>query len=402
MKKLLSLFIMLLVFASCKNESENYVDIRGEEFSGSESCIQCHQNISEISMQNSHFKASMPGIKENLLGDFDKDKDAFVYNPNLKLKMHEQNDSLYQVVYYNDKIVEFHPFDIVFGTKHAQTSMFWKDEKAFELPISYYKSTNGWATSPGFDSKNPFFGRQVLKDCFSCHSSNIKSPQPKGASVGQEYGSSEISGKLDRNSIVYGIDCERCHGPAKKHVQYHLKFPKATTSKFIVTHFSLNNQQKLDRCAVCHSGNQDIKLKSRFDFRPGDSLSNFYLNKNKTLKDASFDVHGNQAELLKQSMCFKKNNALNCVTCHNPHTNAEKSTEYYSNICINCHQESSKVFCKSKSVNKKNCIDCHMPKQNSKAIRFTVSGNDKTQFYSLKTHKIGIYKTKNSINTMKN
>lgn len=386
-------YLILFVFIGCKNASEEYVDVRGKEYAGSQSCVQCHQNVVDLMAQNSHTKASMPAITENLLGKYDDEKEAFVYNSNLSLRIQEHNDSLYQVVYANGKPVERHRFDIVFGVKHAQTAVFWKDEKLYEMPISYYNSIKNWATSPGYQAQFPFFDRIVKKDCFSCHSSNIESPQPKGATTNQHYGSTELTGMLDKNSLVYGIDCESCHGPAAKHVQHHIQFPKDKKAQFITSHKSLDNQQKLDRCAICHSGNDAPQLKSRFEFRPGDRLSSYFLSK-KSTNNVTFDVHGNQLELLKQSQCFIKDQSLNCITCHNPHTNAEKSTSYYSQICMKCHKENSGNFCTSKSVVKTNCIDCHMPIKNSDVIRFTQSGSSKKYFYSLRTHQIGIYPVK--------
>lgn len=394
MKKLF-LFLVLITLMSCTNSSEEYLDIRGEEYAGSQSCIQCHQNISELTAHNSHTKASMPGLKENILGLISDEQFAYTYNPQLHLKVQEHNDSVYQVVYKNGKPTEKYRFDVLMGAKHAQTSMFWHQNKLYELPISYYQSIHNWATSPGYDAHYPLFERMVKKDCFSCHSSNIKSPQPKGVKAGQEYGSTELSGQLDKNSIVYGIDCERCHGPAKKHVNHHLKFPKDLKAQFITTKTKLNNQQKLDQCAICHSGNNSPQLKSRFDFRPGDTLSQFFLSNPAVSKDAPIDVHGNQLELLKQSKCFTKDNGLNCITCHNPHTNAEKNTSYYSQICMSCHQQSSKNFCKVQPFQpsfKNNCVDCHMPTKSSAVISFIPSGSKKKKYYSLRTHKIGVYK----------
>jgi hypothetical protein len=64
--------------------------------------------------------------------------------------MEKRNDSLYQVLYKNGKEVEAHRFEIVFGIKHAQTSVYWRDRNTYELPVSYYNSINNWATSPDF------------------------------------------------------------------------------------------------------------------------------------------------------------------------------------------------------------------------------------------------------------
>jgi len=88
-------YLILFVFIGCKNASEEYVDVRGKEYAGSQSCVQCHQNVVDLMAQNSHTKASMSAITENLLGKYDDEKEAFVYNSNLSLRIQEHNDSLY-------------------------------------------------------------------------------------------------------------------------------------------------------------------------------------------------------------------------------------------------------------------------------------------------------------------
>ena len=113
--------------------------------------------------------------------------------------------------------------------------------------------------------------------------------------------SMDVEDIIRKETIVYGIDCERCHGPAKKHVEFHLKNPNVKVANSITSFKTLNRQQKLDACALCHAGNDGMKLKSRFEFKPGDNLSEFF-RETKSINDTTnIDVHGNQYRLMAQS-----------------------------------------------------------------------------------------------------
>jgi hypothetical protein len=395
-KTLLFLFasIFALLFANCKNKDDDYIDPRGTDYAGSESCIQCHKGIHESTLKSSHFKATAAPTDQSVLGNFAPGHNVFSYDKNTKITMEKRNGNYYHVLYKNDKEFRAYPVDIVFGTKNAQTSVYFRGGETYELPVSYYRSIDNWATSPRYSSTVPNFDRLVERDCYACHVSNVSSRILTQSSQQKNFATVEIDDAINKKTIVHGIDCERCHGPAKEHVTYHEKFPNARTAHAIVSFKSLSRQQKFDACAICHSGSDGFKLKSRFDFKPGDNLSDFY--RNRIIPGRSnFDVHGNQAGLLSQSQCFIKSETMTCVTCHNPHENASKNPAFYSAICMSCHNgvnhSASAAKGMSKDAFKINCISCHMPKESSIAIRFQASNSAPFSSYQLRTHKIAIY-----------
>lgn len=392
---LFTLVVLAVCFTNCSSKSDEYIDPRGTDYAGSESCVQCHQVQYNMALQSSHFKATAPAVPGNVLGDFDEDDHTFIYDKNTRLVMEKRNDSLYQVLYKNGKEVEAHRFEIVFGIKHAQTSVYWRDNNTYELPVSFYNSINNWATSPGFPADKPYFDRMVVKDCYSCHASNISSRNVNQSSDQKNFLSMEVEDIIDKKTIVYGIDCERCHGPAKKHVEFHLKNPNVKTANSITSFKTLNRQQKLDACALCHAGNDGMKMKSRFDFKPGDNLSDFYRNTRSVTDTAQFDIHGNQFRLMSQSKCFINSEKMDCITCHNPHENASKNMASYSKICMSCHQglkhKEQTLKMMPEKLMASNCVECHMPKKSSNAISFQLSNSKQLSNYILRTHKIGIY-----------
>jgi hypothetical protein len=232
-------------------------------------------------------------------------------------------------------------------------------------------------------------------DCFECHSSYI-SHKKNSAAAGNYFSNEAAAEVFEKNSLLAGIGCQRCHGPAAEHVNFHEQNPNIKTASFIVSNKTLNRQQQLDQCAVCHSGNDKRKLQSRFMFRPRDMLANYFLPAVVADSTNHFDVHGNQFNLLKQSKCFLQSNSMTCSTCHNPHGNATLPVAVYSQKCMGCHTEAAGNFCtvtpSAGVALKDNCIDCHMPKEASGSISFQLSGNSASSSYLLRSHRIAVYK----------
>lgn len=381
---------LIMILSRCINNNQASNDPRGIVYIGSASCKQCHKSIYDSYVTTTHFTSTQTSSDKSILGNFAPGQNTFVFNTEKKIEMEHRDSGLFQVLYENGKEQEIHRMDITFGEKHAQTFLYWQGNKTFELPISYYTSVHTWASSPGYPSVINFT-RSIGKGCFECHSSYIDSKLIPGNQTVEEV--------LNKNTLIMGIDCERCHGPATNHVNYHLTYPDVKEAKYIVTSNKLSRQQKLDACAVCHSGNDKHKEISAFNFKMGDTLANLFLPwATHSTKTTGFDVHGNQYQLLAESKCFLQSKTLGCTTCHNPHTNASNDLTAYSQKCLTCHQDidhSSLKMSEAMAKNiKSNCIDCYMPEQPSRAITFQLSGSDSTSFYLLRTHKIAIYPDK--------
>ncbi|WP_310560235.1 cytochrome c3 family protein [Flavobacterium sp.] len=387
--------LYLFLLSNCANKDKDYVDPRGTTYAGSESCMECHPKIYNEALNSSHYKASASASIKNVLGNFRTGHNTYIYNKDTKIVMENRNNNLFQVYYKNGKEVKAYPFDIIMGAKKAQTSLFWDKDNVYELPLSYYISVNNWGTSPSYPPNQPHFDRLISIDCFECHSSNLERKH-KNTNTEDYFGTGMTPETMKKESLVFGIDCERCHGPAKDHVDYHKRNPGLKLAKYIVTNKSLNTQQKLAGCVICHSAAQN--LQSRFKFVPGNSIADFY-NEYALNSDANSDVHGNQYGLLAQSKCFVASKTMDCTTCHDSHNNTIESLSKQSEKCLSCHSEVKKNFCTTKVSHgvslKDNCIDCHMPKKASGVIGFYLSGKSEMSPYLLRTHRIGIYQEEN-------
>lgn len=381
-------FTVAMFLTECRNKDKSLEpDKRGEAYANPQTCVSCHKDIANSYTHTAHFHTSSAINGNTLQAESIADAHTFVFNDKLKITIDKRKDGLYQTAYYQGKEIRSQRFDVAFGANEkAQTYGYWKGNQLYELPVSFFKIINNWANSPGFPPNLVYYDRAIVSRCFECHGSYLEKQfvQTGALTVAEEF---------SKNSIIYGIDCQRCHGPAANHVQYHSDNPTDKTAKYITTYKSLNRQLKVNMCAVCHGGN-DLKVeKSTFKYKPGDNLASFY--------DPDFgmsntpDVHGNQAKLLAMSKCYINSANLTCTTCHDVHQKEKPDAALLSQKCMDCHKAQTHNFCKMapqlrRAITTK-CIECHMPTLPSQVISFKMSAKKETSQYLLHTHRIAIY-----------
>jgi hypothetical protein len=390
-KKIILLTIisgLIILFSQCLNFKKDH-DSRGKAYAGSAACFKCHQSICESYAHTAHFHSAGPASSSAIKGSFAKDSNSFLINDTMKVVMEKRNGIPYQVLYISDRETEAHPFDIVFGYAKGQTYLYWKDDVLFQLPISYFTNLKNWSASPGFPGNKTMFERPIYERCFECHTSYAKQTEEKTSGL-------QNIQALDRNSIIYSIDCERCHGPAATHVAFHTEYPQLKQGAYIISCKSLSRTQKMDMCGVCHSGNRTFMLGSAFAFRPGDTLAHSIMPRaGSALAVKQADEHGNQSRMLTLSKCYMMSE-MDCSTCHNPHVNDRGNGVQYDQRCQSCHAEANHNFCKlADSVNtiflKNNCTKCHMPEQPFDILTFKTSATTNIAPISIVNHRIAIY-----------
>ncbi len=86
-----------------------------------------------------------------------------------------------------------------------------------------------------------------------------------------------------------------------------------------------------------------------------------------------------QGTTLTWSRCYKEgDHSLDCVTCHDPHRNAETSARWYESRCLQCHPSDGTAASRAGKPTSpadsdhrtscpiqpaSGCIECHMPKR---------------------------------------
>lgn len=374
---------VVIFFVQCIGKSSQLTtnDPRGNSYAGSVTCMSCHKDIANSYAHTNHFRTSSLPNRDELRRLMNGSGNEGHYADLSTAKVEEKDSGFYQYHVSNGKIVRSGKMDIAFGSgEKAQTYGYWSGTRLFELPLTWFASEQTWTNSPGFPAEHPYFDRVIPSRCFECHASYISKTDVASGPL-------QMTEQLNASTIVYGIDCERCHGPAAEHVQFHQQNPDVKKAMHIGSIQALARQRQLDLCASCHSGNDLGVQRTLFAFKPGDSLSNFYYP-DFGPAPAEPDVHGKQMQLLRASKCFQLS-TMTCTTCHNTHETEENKMNVFTGKCVDCHGQSTHAV-EMKTAGK-SCIDCHMPLQASKSLEFNNGSQTKSLTYYLRTHRIAIY-----------
>lgn len=363
-----------------KNRGNN--NLHDSLFAGSELCKRCHKAIHDSFLTTAHNFTSRPAESNFIKGSFEQGKNRFAYHKFMEVVLEKKNNGFFQTALINGTAFQTESFDVVIGSgRKGQTYLYWKDDQLLQLPVSYYTPTDSWCNSPGYPLSIIRFDRVIPANCIECHGSYAKFDEANNTTY------------FNRSSIIYGVNCERCHGPAARHVNFHLENPQEKIANFILTKKNLSRQQSLDVCALCHGGIRQ-SIKPPFSFVAGDKLIDYSVPTYNEDSTALLDVHGNQYGLLMASKCFKQSE-MNCASCHNVHKEEINTPRLFSTRCMNCHQESSHNTCTFKPpaglTLSDNCIDCHMPSLPSQKIFLQSADPDKSSPDFVRTHLVAVY-----------
>ncbi|MBO0343583.1 multiheme c-type cytochrome [Flagellimonas profundi] len=359
------------------------IHYNGMQFAGSESCIPCHQDVYKNHILTAHFNTSAVATAENLKGSFEgSEHEVELIDGNAKIV--KDGEYFFQTISSktSGELLDKNQLDLVIGSGvKGQSYLSFKGDSLFQLQVSYFTLIDDFINSPGYP--NYRYSRAVTDNCVKCHVTFAKNKNPKGN-----------TNIYDRNSFMLGIDCERCHGPLKKHVDFRTGNLSQTTIDPVVHIDSLSRQLKMDNCVQCHSGLRAIQIKENpFSFVVGDRLDEYAKNYNFGRPQAQLDVHGNQYGLLKSSECFKNSEELICTTCHNPHKKQRGNTDHFNSKCVECHNSPKDLHINLdyETAKLNNCISCHMPLFPSQTMKVKLEDDAEETSVDIRTHLIGIY-----------
>ena len=389
---LLLLYTCVFICSAFNTNSNEQAIPKYNDFAGNDACVSCHKEICESQSLTAHYHTSSPATLASIKGSFAQGKNNFVYNAFMQAQMDTADGVAYQTSLINGTAYQTQPFDITVGSgRKGQTYLYWSDDKLYQLPVSYFTPLNTWCNSPGYPSGFIKFNRNINARCLECHGTYAKVTTVNDTIV------------FDKTQIIYGIGCERCHGAASQHVAYEKAHPKDTSGMFILHIGRLARQQKLDLCALCHSGVRTSVTPS-FTFQVGDKLDDNLTSNTSADSLSMLDVHGNQYGLLETSRCFRMSQ-MDCSSCHNTHLTERNDKALFSARCATCHTDVTHSF--ATAANREaivaNCIDCHMPQLPSSKITLLIAGKKETVPDYVTTHHITIYpeQTKAFLNSLK-
>jgi predicted CXXCH cytochrome family protein len=377
------------ILISCNSYTSDFVPIKsivkhqnGMNYIGMDACLKCHPQIVSSHLQTSHYKTSKL-IEFNDVDFSGKNSINFANGDSIKFTYKE--GVFYQEGYRNYISVPYYKkrMDVVLGSGNKGKSFLnWDDNSLFQLQGSFLENPSLWVNSPGYPSSLSQM-RPIFPVCLECHVTYAEPPPPM---------SKNQNNRFSKKNIIYGIDCQRCHGAVENHVKHHQENRMDTIGKYVLSYAKFTQSQRISMCALCHSGIGGKNETKPFSFQPGDSLKNLINKKNSfnSSKAIDIDVHANQVGLLIASKCFQETENMDCMTCHNPHKQERGVGIKFNAICISCHQNvKHSEQTSNNTISLSKCITCHMPLKNSKAMKLELDVNVLTPV-KVRSHFISI------------
>ncbi|MBV8630333.1 MAG: hypothetical protein JOZ83_05375 [Silvibacterium sp.] len=362
-------------------------------YAGDTACLDCHKQQGLSYLHTSHHLTSQLANKNSVLGSFAPGLNTLMIadpartpaQPALYFKMEAKNGGYYETAvtgWGKDLLTQTERIDIVTGSGvRGVTYLYWKGDRLYELPVSYWTDGYRWINSPGYDNGTAKFSRPINPGCLECHASYIR-----------PLSTDPLTNSYERDSLVPGISCETCHGPGAEHVARQKAATAATQGQAILNPAKFSRDRQVDLCALCHNGIQRQALAQAFSYVPGEPLANYFkpLPPDPSSPAAEHpDVHGNQVGLLERSRCYHSSPNMTCSTCHDVHA-PEHPAAWYSAKCLTCHQWQSCAMAKTMGHRiAANCIDCHMPVEPTNVIVSDTAGKEVRA--KMRNHWINVY-----------
>ena len=354
------------------------VSTKPQGFLGPDACAECHRQQFEGFLKTAHHTASTLPTKATMLGSYKLGSNRMLtVSPDVDFEMEQgSNGQYFQKVRFRE-LQKRIGIDLITGSgQRGQTYLFFQKNALYQMHVSYFRKTDDWINSPGYDDGTALYSRSVIPKCVECH-----------ATYAEWLPGTE--NQYTRNSFILGVSCERCHGPGQSHVQYHRDHPSEKVAKHITNPARLNREQSNDVCAQCHFGSGDRKSGDPFSFRPGDRLSDHWQIDSKP-EGMQGGVHSaNQLARLSLSKCFVTSDSMTCNDCHRAHQDDRNNIKFYSEKCMQCHEPEHCGVSKQVGASiRENCIDCHMAM--GQDTHLAVKRNESTEFPLLRDHYIRI------------
>ncbi|HUA85609.1 MAG TPA: tetratricopeptide repeat protein [Bryobacteraceae bacterium] len=345
-------------------------------------CAGCHSEVFKSYRLTGMGQSLYRPTPENMVEDFKIHNTLYNRTSDRYYTMIERDGRFYerrhQIGYDGNKVnVIEKRIDYVMGSGNHVRSYLSRTAQGtlVELPVSWYAENGGyWAMSPGYDrADQDDFRRTIVSECMFCHTAY---PVPdQGANLTTDE-------PLFGDHIPEGIDCQRCHGPGRAHVEA-ASSGHATIESIraaIVNPARLSRDRQLEVCMQCHLETTHFPLPGQllrysrqpFSYRPGEPLEDYELffdHASGTGHDDKFEIVS-AAYRLRRSACFQSSQ-MTCTTCHNPHSvlRPEQAAAHYSAVCRNCHPS---VHQSTMPESASSCVDCHMAKRRPEDVVHTV------------------------------
>jgi FimV-like protein len=253
---------------------------------------------------------------------------------------------------------------------HARTYLHRQPNgRMVELPLGWYAENGGFfAMNPGFDQpRHGGFRREISFDCMGCHN-GYPEIEPGADLPGRD--------PLFAHAVPSGIDCQRCHGPGRAHVEAVARGAGADEIRAAMFNpAEAEPARQLEVCLQCHLESTSRRLpyavrrfdRAAFSFRPGEPLANFvsHFDHPVGVRGDKFEIAHHGYQLLR-SKCFQSSESMTCTTCHDPHQvyRGDEARTRFAQACASCHEQTiAAKTAAGRHPGGADCVGCHMPKR---------------------------------------
>jgi len=262
------------------------------------------------------------------------------------------------------------------------------------LPFDWSRQTGAWFCNTATRADKgwtPITTALVLADCGDWPPQRVLGDEPRFTNCQQCHASQldvrfdSASKRWDTKMASLAINCESCHGPAKRHVDLMTAESTAGASVAngagsrrtaadigLVSLATLDKDQSLVVCFQCHA----LKSQLATHYLPGASLTTFYALRLAQLGDAALLPDGRTRTFAYQeghlsSACYLKG-GMTCTSCHDPHSQGYRDAfgaplvgRFDDRQCTSCHAskavDPSSHTKHAASSEGSRCTSCHMP-----------------------------------------
>ncbi len=380
----------------------------GDEWAGSDSCIECHKDRHESWYRTYHRTMTQEAGTASVLGRFDGEPVTYWGMTIRPVRRGGRFFFEYLAPQNGEKIAEYEVLRTVGSHRYQQylTRVPGAAGTYYRLHLLWHIEDRRWVHMNGVflgPDTQPFDAQVTIwnHNCIFCHNTG---PEPgllnEDELRAQMQGGASV---VDLEAAIYdskvaelGIACETCHGPGARHVAENQFLPTRWWRRFIGRDVSIVQPEKLPRersvevCGQCHGQRTPREVRTALSwlyqgppYRAGDELltgvrpvtidtppppADPELYRKRFWADGTPRLTAYEYQGLRQSACYAASE-VSCITCHSMHAgepagmlNADSRA---GAPCLACHREiaADPAAHSRHGANPADpdCQDCHMP-----------------------------------------